>query len=209
MLNKKNKPKFYSNHRSRHNQKGQLKAINPLDSEISESLKNESLNILEIGFGMGNSITQLYSDSKQNYYCIESYLQGINNLKNFVLINKTKNIYILYGDAIEIVENTFPDESLDEILIFFPDPWPKNKHNKRRIINKYTIELIFNKLKEGGQLHFTTDHINYAYDVKNMLQDFFNKSITFNNNRKKRPITNYEERGLRRKNFIFDIFLVK
>ena len=209
MLSKKTKPKFYCNHRSRQQRKELIKETYSSAKTITESLTNNNLNILEIGFGMGNSITQLYADNKQNYYCIESYLHGINNLNKFVISENTKNIYLLYGDGVEIIENGFPDKSLDEVLIFFPDPWPKSKHNKRRIINEYTISLIFNKLKKGGLFHFTTDHINYAYDVKSMLQHFFNKSIIFNSNRNNRPITNYEKRALKRKNFIFDINLIK
>ena len=70
-------------------------------------------------------------------------MQGINNLKKYVKLNKIKNICIFYGDATNIISEILPDESIDEILIFFPDPWPKTKHHKRRLINSYTLNLFF------------------------------------------------------------------
>ena len=83
--------------------------------------------------------------------------------------NNLDNIFVFHGDAIEIVESFFPDNSLDHIYIFFPDPWPKKKHRKRRIINLYSIDVLFNKLKKNGKFHFTTDNKNYAYSVRNVL----------------------------------------
>ena len=68
---------------------------------------------------------------------------------------------------------------------------------------------VFKKLKKGGLLHFATDHIMYAYNTKNMFEKFTGQKILFNSNRRKRPITNYERRGLRRKNFVFDLIIKK
>ena len=136
-------------------------------------------------------------------------MQGINNLKKYVKLNKIKNICIFYGDATNIISEILPDESIDEILIFFPDPWPKTKHHKRRLINSYTLNLFFSKLKKDGVLHFATDHIIYAYSVRYMLEKFTGQKILFNANRRRRPITNYEKRGLRRKNFVFDLIVKK
>ena len=206
-MNELKKPKFYSNHRYRQGQNKEQ----PLESNnnIKELLLNDKLNILDIGFGTGTSTKNLYSNDKNNYFCIESYMQGINNLKKYIKTNKIENMCVFHGDAIEIVDEKLPDSSIDQILIFFPDPWPKNKHHKRRIINLYTLNLFFKKLKKGGLLHFATDHIMYAYNTKNMFEEFTGQKILFNSNRRKRPITNYERRGLRRKNFVFDLIIKK
>ena len=207
MMNELKKPKFYSNHRYRQGQNKEQ----PLDSNnnIKELLLNDKLNILDIGFGTGTSTKNLYSSDQNNYFCIESYMQGINNLKKYTKLNKIKNICIFHGDATDIISEILPDESIDEILIFFPDPWPKTKHHKRRLINPYTLNLFFSKLKKDGILHFATDHIIYAYNAKNMFEEFTGQKILFNSNRRRRPITNYEKRGLRRKNFVFDLIIKK
>ena len=207
MMSELKKPKFYSNHRYRQGQNKEQ----PLDSNnnIKELLLNSKLNILDIGFGTGTSTKNLYSSDQNNYFCIESYMQGINNLRKYIKLNKIKNICIFHGDATDIISEILPDESIDEILIFFPDPWPKTKHHKRRLINLYTLNLFFRKLKKDGVLHFATDHIIYAYRAKNMLEKFTGHKIFFHSNRRRRPITNYEKRGLRRKNFVFDLIVKK
>ena len=207
MMSDIKKPKFYSNHRYRQGQnKNQYSESN---SNLKDILLNDRLNIIDIGFGTGTSTKSLYSSDKNNYICIESYMQGINNLKKFIKINEIENMSVFHGDAIEILNEEIPDGVIDEILIFFPDPWPKNKHHKRRIINLYTLNLFFKKLKKGGILHFATDHIIYAYDTKSMFEEFTGYKQLFNSNRRKRPTTNYERRGIRRKNFIFDLVVKK
>ena len=207
MMNDLEKPKFYSNHRYRQDQK--TEKYSESHNNLEELLINGQLNIVDIGFGTGASTKQLSSSDKNNYIGIESYMQGISNLKKYIKKNKIANICVFHGDAIEIVNEKLPDSSIDQILIFFPDPWPKNKHHKRRIINLYTLNLFFKKLKKGGLLHFATDHIMYAYNTKNIFETFTGQKILFNSNRRKRPITNYERRGLRRKNFVFDLIIKK
>lgn len=207
MTSELKKPIFYSNHRYR---QGQNKE-DYLESNVNlnELLDNNKLNILDIGFGTGTSTKVLYSKNKDNLICIESYMQGINNLKKYIKENKIDNISVFYGDAIEVISQQLPDKSIDEILIFFPDPWPKNKHHKRRLINLYSLNLFFNKLKKGGLFHFATDHIIYAYNTKNMFEEYIGEKVFFSSNRRNRPITNFEKRGLRRKNFVFDLIVRK
>ena len=148
-------------------------------------------------------------EKPNNYYCIESYYRGIENLNNLIKKNNLNNIFVFHGDAIEIVEKFFPDNSLDHIYIFFPDPWPKRKHYKRRIINLYSIDMLFSKLKKNGKFHFTTDHINYAYSVRNVLSKLLKKSISFSNNRGLRPITSYEKKAYKKNNLVFDLIEAK
>ena len=119
MMNDLEKPKFYSNHRYRQDQKREK--YSESTNNLKELLVNGQLNIVDIGFGTGTSTRQLYSSDKNNYIGIESYMQGINNLRKYIKLNEIKNICIFYGDATDIISEILPDESIDEILIFFPD----------------------------------------------------------------------------------------
>lgn len=201
------KPKYYSSHRTRQSSKRKSRFM-PNQSKIENFIGDEKRNILEIGFGTGSSVVDLYRRKKERYFCIESYEIGVENINNFIKENSIKDIYVFLGDAIEIIESKFPDNSLDEILIFFPDPWPKYKHRKRRILNDFSIRLFFKKLKMGGLIHFATDHINYAYSAKEIISNYIGRSLSFGN-RRIRPVTNYEKRGKKRKNFVFDIIVRK
>ena len=202
------KPKFYNSHRSR--QLSKKESIGPIKTQKTfiKNINNSEKKILEIGFGTGSSVMDLQKNFKGNYFCIESYNLGIKNINKYIEENNVDNIYVYQGDAIEIIEEYFDDESLDEILIFFPDPWPKYKHRKRRILNNFSIRLFFEKLKIGGLIHFATDHINYAYSAKELISNYTRRSLSFGN-RRNRPITNYEKRGKKRKNFVFDIIVRK
>ena len=203
------RPKYYSSHRSRQSSKKNLNRIWKDENNTKKKIKKDTKNILEIGFGTGDSIIDLYHKNQYNYYCIESYDLGINKINKFISHNKIKNIYIYQGDAVKIVEENFTNDIFDEILIFFPDPWPKKRHRKRRILNMFSLNLFLSKLKFNGILHFTTDHIDYAYSIKKLITDYTSKETLFNNNRRLRPITNYEKRGIKRKNFFFDIVVTK
>ena len=202
------KPKFYNSHRSR--QLSKKESIGSIKNQKTfiKNINNSEKKILEIGFGTGSSVMDLQKNFKGNYFCIESYTLGIKNINKYIEENDVNNIHVYQGDAIEIIEEHFDDESLDEILIFFPDPWPKNKHRKRRILNSFSIRLFFEKLKIGGLIHFATDHINYAYSAKELISNYTRRSLSFGN-RRNRPITNYEKRGKKRKNFVFDIIVRK
>ena len=206
--NDQEKPKYYSSHRTRQSSKRKSRFILN-QSKIENFIGDGKRNILEIGFGTGSSVVDLYRRNKERYFCIESYEIGVENINNFIKENSIKDIYVFLGDAIAIIENNFPDNSLDEILIFFPDPWPKNKHRKRRILNNFSLNMFFSKLKMNGLIHFATDHINYAYTVRGLISKYTNKKQLFSTNRRYRPITNYERRGIRRNNFVFDIILQK
>ena len=203
------KPKYYSSHRTRQSSRKNIEDHSKNFENIEDMLKINKKNILEIGFGTGTSIIQLYERKKDSYFCIESYSLGVDNINRFIIKNNIADIHVFEGDAIEIVENYFSDNSLDEILIFFPDPWPKKKHEKRRILNKFSLNMFIDKLRTNGLIHFATDHINYAYNTKELMSMYSNNKVNFNNNRRYRPITNYEKRGIKRKNFIFDIILKK
>lgn len=210
LIKNKIKPKFYSSHRARSGESKTILLQESLLNKAKEGLKENKNFYLEIGFGNGKSVINMALKEKGNYFfCIESYVKGIELLNKKIKEKGLNNIFILYGDAINIIEELFCNKTIAKIFIFFPDPWPKSKHKKRRIINEYSINLFFNKLRNGGSFHFATDNIEYAYETHGFLSDYFSKNeeISFSSHRGDRPITKYEEKALSKKNFIYDIII--
>ena len=141
-------------------------------SHLSKLLPEKKINILEIGFGDGNNlIEKAMANSNKNFYGIEVFKSGIASLLKQVQIHDLKNICLFYGDAkdfLEKIEKPF----FDFIFILFPDPWPKKKHWKRRLIDQNFLNLIKQNLKEKGRLIVKTDWQDYADDIKKDFAEF-------------------------------------
>ena len=162
--------------------------------------KNSDL-ILEIGFGMGASTAEIAkSNLNKNYIAIEVHSPGVGNLLKLIQENNISNLKIIQHDAVEVLNLMIKNDSLDGIHIFFPDPWPKKRHHKRRLIQSNLLKLIAQKIKKTGYLHIATDWEDYAVwiidllDKEELLQkmsdDFFKKPDY-------RPLTKYENRGIK------------
>ena len=162
--------------------------------------KNSEL-ILEIGFGMGTSTAEIAkSNLNKNYIAIEVHSPGVGNLLKLIQENDIPNLKIIQHDAVEVLNLMIENDSLDAIHIFFPDPWPKKRHHKRRLIQSNLLKLIAQKIKKSGYLHIATDWEDYALwiidllDKEELLQktsdDFFKKPDY-------RPLTKYENRGIK------------
>jgi len=162
--------------------------------------KNSDL-ILEIGFGMGTSTAEIAkSNLNKNYIAIEVHSPGVGNLLKLIQEDDISNLKIIQHDAVEVLNLMIKNDSLDGIHIFFPDPWPKKKHHKRRLIQSNLLKLIAQKIKKTGYLHIATDWEDYAVwiidllDKEELLQkmsdDFFKKPDY-------RPLTKYENRGIK------------
>ena len=162
--------------------------------------KNNDL-ILEIGFGMGTSTAEIAkSNLNKNYIAIEVHSPGVGNLLKLIQKDDISNLKIIQHDAVEVLNLMIKNDSLDGIHIFFPDPWPKKKHHKRRLIQSNLLKLIAQKIKKTGYLHIATDWEDYAVwiidllDKEELLQkmsdDFFKKPDY-------RPLTKYENRGIK------------
>lgn len=162
--------------------------------------KNSDL-ILEIGFGMGTSTAEIAkSNLNKNYIAIEVHSPGVGNLLKLIEEDDISNLKIIQHDAVEVLNLMIKNDSLDGIHIFFPDPWPKKKHHKRRLIQSNLLKLIAQKIKKTGYLHIATDWEDYAVwiidllDKEELLQkmsdDFFKKPDY-------RPLTKYENRGIK------------
>jgi len=168
---------------------------------------------LEIGFGNGETIFSLaekYPD--QDFIGIEVYKPGIISLLAMLKNNPLDNLRVYGEDAVTVLEKSIPDESLDKILILFPDPWPKKRHHKRRLIQPKFIEFLAKKLKPKGFLHIATDWENYANHITEVMKnsdDFtIYKSQSFNQERI--ITTKFEKRGKKLGHQIFDFkFAIK
>tara|TARA_X000000950_G_scaffold41724_2_gene45811 strand:+ start:13316 stop:13969 length:654 start_codon:yes stop_codon:yes gene_type:complete len=141
-------------------------------SDLSKLLPEKKINILEIGFGDGNNlIEKAMANSDMNFYGIEVFKFGIASVLKQVQIHDLNNICLFYGDAKDFlvkIEKPF----FDFIFILFPDPWPKKKHWKRRLINQNFLNLIKQNLREKGCLIVKTDWQDYADDIKKDLAEF-------------------------------------
>ena len=191
------RPVFYKSFRSRNF--NQLK-----ETEKSLDLNNLSKKklVLDIGFGTGESTIELSKMFDKDIVCgIECYKPGVKKLID-------NNIHVKYGDALEIIEKIKPD-SVSKIYMFFPDPWQKIKHRKRRLLNDYSFSIIKKILISCGLFHFATDNINYAFQAREIINNKSSNNIKFSGNRGLRTITKYEVKAKGKKNFVFDLIYIK
>ncbi|QCI19547.1 tRNA (guanosine(46)-N7)-methyltransferase TrmB [Buchnera aphidicola] len=149
---------------------------------------NEYPLVLEIGFGTGISLVETARRKKNNNYLgIEVYFPGILQCARIIYSLGLKNLRIIYYDATEVFENMIEDFSIERIQIFFPDPWPKNKHKKRRLLNRQFIILLLQKLKRGGDLCISTDCKDYSDDIVKTLssiKNYLNITILYDSSNK-------------------------
>jgi len=170
--------------------------------------------ILEIGFGNGDSLLQQAKDHPHhNYLGIEVHRPGIGHLLHLVEDAGIRNLRVINHDAVEVLQQQIPDNSLDCIQLFFPDPWHKKRHQKRRIVNAAFIELVHQKLKPGGTFHLATDWEDYAqYMLTEMeqAQGFVNAAGKGNYAKNtNRPATKFEHRGRRLGHGVWDLIYKK
>ncbi|OWN34995.1 tRNA (guanine-N7)-methyltransferase [Corynebacterium diphtheriae bv. gravis] len=119
--------------------------------------------ILEIGSGTGTSTAAMAPlEADTNIIAVELYKPGLAKLLGAVVRGDISNVRMIRGDGVEVLTRMLPEESLDGVRIYFPDPWPKARHHKRRIIQSGVLNLIASRLKPGGVLHVATDHADYA-----------------------------------------------
>ncbi|KAF0720546.1 tRNA (guanosine(46)-N7)-methyltransferase TrmB [Buchnera aphidicola (Aphis craccivora)] len=140
--------------------------------------------ILDIGFGSGESLVQtaIHSDH-YNFLGIEVYQSGIGSCLRFAYVSNLENLKIIHYNAIEVIENMISNHTLSKIQIFFPDPWPKKRHHKRRMIQYIFLKKILKKLIFGGILHIKTDSKEYASYILNTIKkidNYLNLSDTNN-----------------------------
>lgn len=127
--------------------------------------------IVEIGSGTGTSTAAMApKEADTNIIAVELYKPGLAKLIGQIEREGIENIRMIRGDGIEVLMRMFEPESLDGIRVFFPDPWPKARHHKRRIIQSGTLNLFGSRLKKGGVLHVATDHAGYAEWIDELVE---------------------------------------
>lgn len=194
----------------------ELLPVYGLDAEksghnLTEIFARNNPKILEIGFGNGESLAQQANDNPDtNYIGIEVHRPGVGHLLVKVEQLQLDNVRVFNADAVEVVKHCIADHTLDGIQIFFPDPWHKKRHHKRRLIQVEFIKLLGRKLKAGGTLHFATDWENYAehmVDVMRQSEGFNNISTEgkFVPRPAHRPLTKFEQRGQRLGHGVWDL----
>ena len=160
---------------------------------------------LEIGFGMGDALLH-YAKTHPHvlWLGIEVHAPGVGRVLNEMEKQEITNIRIIQDDAVMILKNYIPDHSLERVHLFFPDPWPKARHHKRRIVNAAFIKLLALKLQPQGILHMATDWANYAEWMRDVMmkQNFFKLQNETPNNR---PLTKFEQRGIKLGHSITDL----
>lgn len=179
--------------------------LEPGDSEIdfARVFGRSAPVILEIGFGNGESLATIAETHPlNNYMGIEVHRPGVGSLLLRLEQRQIDNVRVVCHDAAEVVRKNIPDNSLDAIFIFFPDPWPKKKHHKRRLVQAGFVQQLRQKLKVGGRLHMATDWQDYAEHmlaVMSAADGFSNTAASgdFCSRPDYRPETRFERRGLR------------
>lgn len=167
--------------------------------------------ILEIGFGMGGATAEIaQANPDQDYLGIEVHTPGVGNLLKLVQERGLTNLRVIQHDAVEVLRDMIGDAALDGVHIFFPDPWHKKRHHKRRLLQAEFVALLCSKLKPGGYLHFATDWEEYARWTLEVLQGqplLANTAQDYAPRPEYRPLTKFEQRGLNLGHGVWDLIL--
>lgn len=187
---------------------------NPVD--FKEIFQRSAPVILEIGFGMGQSLLQqTIQQPEYDFIGIEVHRPGVASVLTHIHKKQLTNLRIFHADAIEVLQKAIPNESLDIVQIYFPDPWPKRRHHKRRLIQPDFVNLISQKLKPGGKLLLATDWEDYAHHMLRTLEQNPNVQNIFGENQfapreiTSRLPTKFEQRGEKLGHAIWDLGFMK
>ncbi len=179
--------------------------------DFAKVFNNSNPVTLEIGFGMGASLVTMASQNpQQNFLGIEVHAPGVGACLASAKEENVSNVRVMCHDAIEVLDCMVPNESLAMVQLFFPDPWHKAKHNKRRIVQAPFAEKIRSKLAVGGVFHMATDWEPYAehmLDVMKSVEGYKNLSPTgdYVPRPESRPETKFEKRGQRLGHGVWDL----
>ena len=184
-------------------------AYSPELSDFAAAFGRSAPRYLEIGFGMGETTAQIAAGHPQNDYLgIEVHTPGVGGLLRLIEAQQLTNIRIIQHDAVEVVTHMIPPHSISGIHVFFPDPWPKKRHHKRRLLQPAFVHLLASRLLPGGYLHVATDWEEYAAHILQVLSAealLANSVEGFSPRPDHRPLTKFETRGLKLGHVVRDI----
>jgi tRNA (guanine-N7-)-methyltransferase len=169
----------------------------------------QSKKILEIGFGMGETTAKIAKTLPDcDFVAVEVHTPGVGSLLKLIEENDIPNIRIIQHDVVEVLLHMLPDASLDGVHIFFPDPWHKKRHHKRRLIQTAFVKMLCTKLKPGAYLHVATDWQEYAEWVMDVLKaepQLSNTAADYAEKPAYRPLTKFENRGIKLGHGVWDM----
>ncbi len=181
----------------------------PLD--FAAAFGREAPTILEVGFGNGESLAAMAAASPEtNFLGVEVHRPGVGRLLNLVEEQGLQNVRVICHDAVEVLQKQIADGSLDGLQLYFPDPWPKKRHHKRRIVQPAWVDLVARKLRPGGLLHMATDWEDYAQHMLAVMEAspaFENTAGPgqFSPHQGHRPETKFERRGRSKGHGVWDL----
>jgi tRNA (guanine-N7-)-methyltransferase len=179
----------------------------PLD--LAQAFGRTAPTILEIGFGMGDSTVSIaQAHPENNYLALEVHTPGVGNILKLIQSHELTNIRIMQHDAVEVLRNMIGQEVLDGVHIFFPDPWHKTRHHKRRLIQPQFIAQLVHKIKPGGYIHVATDWQDYAEQIMQVMsaeQLLRNTAQDYAPRPEYRPLTKFEQRGILLGHAVWDL----
>jgi tRNA (guanine-N7-)-methyltransferase len=205
----------------------------PQQIDLAAIYGRSNLKVLEIGTGMGETTAKIADANRDiDYLGVEVHTPGVGALCKQIAVRELSNLRICQHDAVEVVRDMLPEGSLDGVHVFFPDPWHKARHNKRRLIQSPFVELLASRLKPGGYFHCATDWENYALQMLDVLgrEPSLENSVTnptseqltaalaadsteglagFAPRPAYRPLTKFENRGLRLGHGVWDVIFRK
>jgi tRNA (guanine-N7-)-methyltransferase len=182
-------------------------AQQPLD--LVTTFGREAPRILEIGFGMGGATAHIATVHPENDYLgVEVHTPGVGALMRLLDAQGSKNVRIIQHDAVEVLNHMIAPDTLDGIHIYFPDPWPKKRHHKRRLIQSPLASLLASRLRPGGYVHLATDWQEYAEWILEVLRGeplLENTVADYAPKPEYRPETKFERRGLNLGHGVWDL----
>ncbi len=179
--------------------------------DLTQVFSRDAHRVLEIGFGMGKSLVEMAAAApEKDFIGIEVHKPGVGACLGEIAAQGLTNLRLFEHDAVEVLNHCIADNSLDTVQLFFPDPWHKKRHHKRRIVQPEFVQAIRKKLKTGGVFHMATDWENYAehmLEVMSAAEGFANLSQAKNyvERPEHRPLTKFEQRGQRLGHGVWDL----
>lgn len=181
--------------------------------DLEELFGRTAAKHLEIGFGMGDTLVNMAkTHPEEDYLGIDVYRPGVGRLLLQLAANQLTNVRVFCADAVEVLQYQLKVSSLDNVYLFFPDPWPRKRHHKRRLVQPQFIELLAQRMKSGGYLYLATDWQDYAQQMLSVLEaspDFINSvaagEFAPSAAPPERPLTKFEQRGLRLGNKVWNL----